>query len=213
MTSKTRNSQRLPGARGPMRSSHARWLAGVVLMGITLCLLTGCLSPRYEHASNKSPPAVMLNASFPPAPLKANLNTLIVPDGPGSWKKSSMLGRVCRYGSQFRRSTVSRRIDGVGGLARSPRAPGDDPWKLERESKSLAKRYGEAGMTVVRVAAPRVLVTAAESQALQARQSGKLVQPRRHPRSLIVSWSSESGGGDSRGAIRSCRSIFCKART
>jgi hypothetical protein len=43
----------------------------------------------------------------------------------------------------------------------SPRQPGDDPWKLERESKSLAKRYRDAGMTVVRVAAPRVLVTAA----------------------------------------------------
>jgi len=43
-----------------------------------------------------------------------------------------------------------------------PRQPGNDPWKLERESKSLARRYRDAGVTVVRIAAPRLLVTTAE---------------------------------------------------
>ena len=254
MTPKTRNSQHAPEARAPIRSRQGSWLAGVVLMGTALCLLTGCLSPRYKRASNKNPPAVMLKVNFPPAPLEANLNTLIIPGGPGSWKKEAFWDEYVvtfhNSGDQPFHVASVELVDFTG----SPRPPGDDPWKLERESKSLAKRYKDAGMTVVRVAAPRVLVTAAESSGaasaaiggagaataatatavalplygatvlginLHNKKSIKAEFNRRqlrlplvlaagetrtgslffpmvpNPQSLIVSWSSESGGGDS----------------
>jgi hypothetical protein len=196
----------------------------------------------------------MLNVNFPPAPLEASLYTLIIPGGPGSWKKEAFWDEYVvtfhNSGDQPFQVASIKLVDFTG----SPRQPGDDPWKLERESKSLAKRYQDAGMTVVRVAAPRVLVTAAESSRaagaaiggagaataatatavalplygatvlgmnLHNKKSIKAEFNRRrlrlplalaagetrtgslffplvpNPQSLIVSWSSESDGGDS----------------
>jgi hypothetical protein len=223
-------------------------------MGTALCLLTGCLSPKYKRASSKSPAAVMLNVNFPPAPLEAHLNTLIIPGGPGSWKKEAFWDEYVvtfhNSGDQPAQVASVALVDFTG----SNRSPGDDPWKLERESKSLAKRYKDAGMTVVRVAAPRALATAAESSGaasaaiggagaataatatavalplygatvlgvnLHNKKSIRVEFNRRrlhlplvlaagetttgslffpmvpNPQSLIVSWSSESHGGDS----------------
>jgi hypothetical protein len=196
----------------------------------------------------------MLNVKFPAAPLETDLNTLIIPGGPGSWKKEAFWDEYVvtfhNSGDQPFQVASVKLVDFTG----SPRQPGDDPWKLERESKSLAKRYQDAGMTVVRVAAPRVLVTAAESSgaagaaiggagaataatatavalplygatvlgmnlhnkksimaefnrrrlrlplvlAAGETRTGSLSFPMvPNPQSLIVSWSSESEGGDS----------------
>lgn len=148
-------------APGMMQSGRRSWLTGAMAMTVVLCL-TGCLSPRYQHAGKKTPPPVMLNAQFPAAPLHASLETLIMPDGPGSWKKKAYWDEyvVTLHNSsdQPLRIASAELVDFAG----SPKQTGDDPWKLERESKNLVKRYQDAGMTVVRVAGPRVLVTAAE---------------------------------------------------
>lgn len=163
MTPKTRHRQHPPRASGRIRSRQGWWLAGVVLMGTALCLTTGCLSPRYKHASKKTPPAVMLNVNFPPGPLETSLNTLVIPGGPGSWKKEAFWDEyVVTFHNSHDQPFQVKSVE-LMDFTGSPRQPGDDPWKLERESKSLAKRYQDAGMTVVRVAGPRVLVTAAES--------------------------------------------------
>jgi hypothetical protein len=42
------------------------------------------------------------------------------------------------------------------------RPPGTDPWELERESKTLEKRYRDAGLSFARMAAPRVIAGTAE---------------------------------------------------
>ncbi len=157
------NGLRSPRARGLIRSRPRGRLAGVVLAAAALGLMTGCLSPRYKHASKRTPPAVMLNENFPPGSLQASLNTVIVSGGPGSWKKEAFWDEyvVTFHNSSDQPMQIAsvELVDFTG----SPIQPGEDPWKLERESKSLAKRYRDAGMTVVRVAAPRALVTAAES--------------------------------------------------
>jgi hypothetical protein len=108
----------------------------------------------------------MLNVNFPPGPLEATLNTLIVSGGPGSWKKEAFWDE---YVATFRNSGDQPLQVGSVVLVDAtgvPRYTGDDPWKLERESKTLERRYRDAGMTVVRIAAPRVLLTAAEPSAV-----------------------------------------------
>jgi hypothetical protein len=159
----------MESARGPIRapsSGGLRALLCVVLLSAALCCATGCVSPRYKQASKKTPPPVMLNVNFPPAPLEASLVTLIVSGGPGSWKKEAFWDE---YVATFRNSADRPLqvgsvvlVDGTG----VPQYTGEDPWKLERESKSLERRYRDAGMTVVRIAAPRALVTAAEPPAV-----------------------------------------------
>lgn len=105
----------------------------------------------------------MLNVNFPPAPLETSLNTVITSGGPGSWKKEAFWDEYVvtfhNSGDQSFQVASVELVDFTGASV----SPGENPWKLERESKSLAKRYRDAGMTVVRVAAPRILVTGAES--------------------------------------------------
>ena len=151
----------MPRAK-PCRLVRVR-LAGTLLMSALFALTAGCLSPRYQHASKKNTPqAVSLNRDFPPAQLQSRLNTLIVSGGPGSWKKEAFWDEYVvtlhNSGAQPLQVTSAELMDFNG----VPRQPGNDPWKLERESKSLARRYRDAGVTVVRIAAPRLLVTTAE---------------------------------------------------
>ncbi|HEX6508004.1 MAG TPA: hypothetical protein VF221_10255 [Chloroflexota bacterium] len=105
----------------------------------------------------------MLNVNFPPAALQTSLDTLIISGGSGSWKKEAFWDEyvVTLHNSEDQPLQVASME--VVDFAGARRQAGDDPWKLERESKSLARRYRDAGVTVVRVAGPRVLVTAAES--------------------------------------------------
>jgi hypothetical protein len=50
----------------------------------------------------------------------------------------------------------------ITDYAGAVRPTGTDPWALERESKTLEKRYQDAGIAFARMAAPRVIVGAAE---------------------------------------------------
>jgi hypothetical protein len=52
----------------------------------------------------------------------------------------------------------------LADYAGAPHAAGTDPWALERESKTLERRYRDAGVAFARVAAPRVIVAAAEPE-------------------------------------------------
>jgi hypothetical protein len=154
-------------ADGSIRSAAHRTLhAGleIALLCAAAFVLAGCLSPKYKAADKNTPPARVLNINFPAAPVEANLNTVITFGGPGSWKREAFWDEY----------VVSLRNPGdqplqVGAItlqdfAGTPRSPGDDPWALERESKTLEKKYHDAGMAFARIAGPRVLVTAAEPQ-------------------------------------------------
>jgi hypothetical protein len=135
---------------------------GIALACAALCVLTGCLSSKYKLAGKATPPAHALNVHFPPAPLDANLATLIIDGGPGSWKLAAFWDE---YVVAFHNTgdqpiqVVSVTIVDFAGTSRSA---GDDPWALERESKTLERKYRDAGMAFARIAGPRVLVTSAE---------------------------------------------------
>lgn len=134
----------------------------VVFAGAALCLLMGCVSPRYKFASKDTPPARALNVNFPPAPLEAKLTTAITFGGPGSWKREAFwdeyIVAIHNHGDRPLQVTAVTLVDFAG----TPRAAGDDPWALERESKTLERQYRDTGMAFARMAAPRVLVATTE---------------------------------------------------
>ena len=154
---------------GSIRSVWPRWLRAslaVALAGAAACLLTGCVSPRYKLASKNTLPARALNVNFPPAPLEAILNTLVIFGGRGSWKREAFWDEYVvtfhNHGDQPLQVDSVTLVDFAG----APRSAGEDPWALERESKTLEKRYRDAGMAFARIAGPRVLVAAAEPGAI-----------------------------------------------
>jgi hypothetical protein len=129
---------------------------------LAACQLSACVSQKYKRADKKTPPAQALNVKFPPSTLDAALYTEISDGSPGSWKREAFWDEyvVVLHNQGEQALQVSAVV--LTDYAGASRAPGDDPWALERESKTLERRYREAGIAFARVAAPRAIVTAAE---------------------------------------------------
>lgn len=133
-----------------------------VLAALGLCISSGCVSPKYKKADKSIPAAKALNVKFPPAVLDASLYTQISDGAPGSWKRAALWDEYVvtlhNQGAQPLELTSAAVTD----YADTPHLAGNDPWALEKESKTLEKRYQDAGIAFARMAAPRVIVSAAE---------------------------------------------------
>jgi hypothetical protein len=99
---------------------------------------------------------------FPPSALDTSLYSEISYGGPGSWKREAYWDEYVvimhNNGDQALNITSATLMD----YADAVQPAGSDPWALERESKSLERRYRDAGIAFSRMAAPRVIASAAE---------------------------------------------------
>jgi hypothetical protein len=141
---------------------RVRALLAIAVGCAAATLLAGCLSPKYKFARKEAPPARELNIRFPTAPPEAVLGTVITFGGPGSWKREAFWDEyvvTLRNPGDQPLSVVAVTLTDSAGVARPA---GDDPWKLERQSKDLEKRYRDAGMAFARAAGPRVMAATAE---------------------------------------------------
>ena len=127
-----------------------------------VCLLTACVSPKYQRAVKSTPPIQPLNVKFPPSTLDSSLYSEISDGGPGSWKREAFWDEYVMImhndGDQALNITSATLMDYENAV----RSAGSDPWALERESKTLEKRYRDAGIAFSRMAAPRIIASAAE---------------------------------------------------
>ena len=127
-----------------------------------LCVAAACVSAKYKSAPAGMPPARELNVPFPPTELQTSLAAVVTDGAPGSWKQEAFWDEYIvefhnRGDAPLRVASVT--VVGADGALHSP---GDNPWALERESKSLERRYRDSGVAFARMAAPRVLVSSAE---------------------------------------------------
>src|ERR1700675_765524 len=164
-----RNIRRNAWARGSIRAERPPRLRGSLALALAcaaLCVLTGCLAANYKLAGKDTPPARALNVHFAPAPLDANLASVITDGGPGSWKREAFWDEYVvalhNSGDQPLQVASVTLVDFAG----TSRSAGDDPWALERESKTLERKYRDSGVAFARMAAPRVLVASAEPVAI-----------------------------------------------
>ena len=136
--------------------------ASSVIFAAALCLVTGCVSSKYKRPDKNTPPIQPLNVKFPPSTLDSSLYSEISDGGPGSWKREAFWDEyvvIIRNGGDQALNITSATLIDYAGAARSA---GSDPWALERESKTLEKRYRDAGIEFSRMVAPRVIAGAAE---------------------------------------------------
>jgi hypothetical protein len=124
-----------------------RRLGAVVIFTITAFGFTGCVTRGYKLADKSVPPAVPLDlttapagssqpADAAPATPAVTLHAVIVYQGPGSWKREA-------YWDEYMVSIANRgdtplvvSAAALTSTLSEPVAPGDDPWKLERLSKT-----------------------------------------------------------------------------
>ena len=106
---------------------------------VAVLIIPGCVPKSLQTASKKTPPAVPLNLSAQQQPLTAELNTLIVFQGPGSWKREA-------YWDEYVVSLVNQGQVAItvysavlDSSAIASQTPGTDPWALEKQSHKILK--------------------------------------------------------------------------
>ncbi len=100
-------------------------------------LLSGCVSSKYKLAKAddaKPPVALNLTASIPP--VEAVLNSVIVYQGPGSWKREAYWDEYVFTLTNRGSSPVLIETATLTDFQDMPTTPGEDPWKLENQSKT-----------------------------------------------------------------------------
>ncbi len=139
---------------------------GPILIGLGLFAFTGCVSSKYKAAQKATPPPQLLNVAFAPAPLEATLATLITYNGPGSWKRDAFWDEYVITLHNPGREPLTVSSADLVDFADTDRAPGNEPWALEKQSKTLEQQYKEAGVAFVRYTAPGVLIIGAGAAAM-----------------------------------------------
>ncbi len=106
-------------------------------------------SKKYRLANADTPPAQALGLGVATAPLELDLATVLVFKGPGSWKREARWDEyvvvLINHGEQAVVIESAELID----LQGQSRAPGDDPWKLEKLSRTNWDKYGKTGLNLV----------------------------------------------------------------
>lgn len=132
--------------------------APITVLFSVFLLLTGCVSSKYRSAPEDTPPPQLLNAAFASTPLQGTLNTVITYNGPGSWKRNAYWDEYVvtfhNPGHQPLTVTSVSLMDFSGTV----RTAGDNPWVLEKESKTLEQKYKDAGIAFVRYTVPGVIL-------------------------------------------------------
>lgn len=159
----------LSALRWLARSSHALRLRMALHGGLIVAsafLLTGCISSRYRAAPKSTPPPVTPNRTFPAAPLEAGLTALILYNGPGSWKRNAFWDEYVLTLHNPGTQPVAVTATSLLGPMAAPLVPGENPWALEKASKTLEQRYRDAGIAFVRYTAPGVIIVTAGAAAV-----------------------------------------------
>ena len=143
----------------PTNLSRASRLVAVMALSLSVAgLFTGCVSNKYKMAKSGTALPQLLNVAFASAPLEATLNSVITFNGPGSWKRDAFWDEYVvtlhNPGNQPLTVTTAGLTD-FAGLARTA---GGEPWGLENESRTLERKYKDAGMAFVRYTAPGLLI-------------------------------------------------------
>jgi hypothetical protein len=149
---------------------------GVALMlGLAACVTSsGCLSTKYRLAPKSTLPPAGLNLAFTQPPLEAQLHSVIVCKGPGSWKREAMWDEYVL--TLTNRSSEPLVIDSalLTDFQGEATPPGDDPWRLEKVSQSWWKKAqigpnaGYLALGVGTAISASVLASAAGASAVSA---------------------------------------------
>lgn len=113
---------------------------------IIISSLTSCVSAKYKMADENTPPPVPLNLSAESHSVNAQIDTVIIYGGPGFWKREAYWDKylltITNQGEHPVDLISATLIDFQG----NPVMPGEDPWRIQEESKEWIENY-DSGTT------------------------------------------------------------------
>lgn len=119
--------------------------ATAVLLSAAL-LFSGCVSRKYQAASALGAQPRWINANLEGAPLKSRLDSVIIYQGPGSWKKSAYWDEFLITFTNESDAAITVTSAGLVDYFGTTMPAGSDPWKLEKDSQLQRDRYLNAGV-------------------------------------------------------------------
>lgn len=134
----------LPYHRVPSWSRFAYRVT--LLLGLTL-LSAGCVSNKYQAASALGAQPQWINANLGGAPLKTRLDTVIIYQGPGSWKKSAYWDEFLITFTNDSDASITLASASLIDYFGTIMPAGTEPWKLEKASRAQRDRYTDAGVS------------------------------------------------------------------
>ena len=135
-----------------MSKVPGRWAVAIVMVvTAVLCSLAGCVSNQYKLAKKGTPPIQLLNLPFPPSPpLQSTLVALVTYGGPGSWKREALWDEYVVTLQNHGDRPLTLDFAALADVAAIDYSVGNDPWALEKQSKSLEKQYRTRGEAFIR---------------------------------------------------------------
>lgn len=141
-----------------MRGSPGQRVMCVLLTMALLCAQSGCTtSKKYRLVKKPEAPRPSLEWSMASHDARITVEHVIVFKGPNSWKREARwdeyVVRLENLGEVPWQVTGAELVD----LRGEPQWPGEDPWKLEKQSTSNWKRYRSLGLKLLAGAGAVVL--------------------------------------------------------
>jgi hypothetical protein len=109
-------------------------------------------------ADESTPPPVPLNLNGEARSVHAQIDTVIIYGGPGSWKRDAYWDEYIFSITNHGEHPVDLTYATLTDFQENPVMPGDDPWQLQEQSKEWIKNY-DSGTTgvVLKVGAGAVM--------------------------------------------------------
>ncbi len=126
-----------------------RIIALAILAVIVLLAFTGCVSSRYKSAKKDALPPLPLNLTAEQSALKATVKFVIIFHGPGSWKRDAYWDEYCvRLVNRGEIPFVLESAE-IVDFRQDRSAPGDNPWRLEKQSLTRQEEINRAAKAVL----------------------------------------------------------------
>ena len=121
--------------RGSGRVGGRTILRMLAIAGLAFAL-PGCVSTKYKFANKDTPPAAPLNLIVSQAPAELTVHTVIVYEGPGSWKRRAYWDEYVLTIANRGDAPLTLESAALVDFQDKQIPAGSDPWQLEKESKT-----------------------------------------------------------------------------
>lgn len=127
---------------------YTSWTVSLIKLAVIISIITlssGCAISKYRLAKKDTPPLIEMNLHFNQPPVDVLLHTVIIYKGTGSWKSEALwdeyIVSITNQGALPLTIISATLVDFQDRL----NSTGNDPWKLEKQTKTWWKNVSSSG--------------------------------------------------------------------
>lgn len=138
-----------------------RYPTPILTLGLALLGTSGCVSSKYQFAPKETPPPVALNLTATQPSVEAVLHSVIVYQGPGSWKRDAYWDEYVMTFTNRGPAALIVRSAVLTDFQGTTTSPGSSPWELEKQSRSYESQLLATTGNLLKIGAGAMATTSA----------------------------------------------------